>query len=228
MSQHPLDLLPDEVRARSLAGLRTGRFVTALVSTTLLVVILATHSVLHLGRKRSECAVAEEQAELVLRTEQKAEELASRIDGYRNLIDLYERIALPLEVSRVISTIVNELPATMTLDRIDLDAAARRTGSVARSKGLEDGDAPPPRVLHGEVAGFAVTDQEIAELVARLGAIRPFRDVSLDFSRTREVRGRKAREFRLSLWIDLDVPYAVSDRTSAETPPREELTHADE
>ncbi|MHC4128286.1 MAG: hypothetical protein ACYSUA_08985, partial [Planctomycetota bacterium] len=38
-----------------------------------------------------------------------------------------------------------------------------------------------------------------------------FSQVSLDFSRTRTVRQRNAREFRISFRADLDVRYEVED-----------------
>ena len=64
-----------------------------------------------------------------------------------------------------------------------------------------------PRVLTGELSGFAATDQDVAQLVANLEHVGVFEQVSLDFSRTRSVRGHNAREFRISLRSDLDVRY---------------------
>ena len=76
-----------------------------------------------------------------------------------------------------------------------------------RSRGRELVEGPPPRVLVAEVAGFAASDADIAELVERLSNRAPFAAVNLDFSRTRGLRGRSAREFRLSFKIDLEKPY---------------------
>jgi hypothetical protein len=68
----------------------------------------------------------------------------------------------------------------------------------------------PPRVLTGEISGFAANDQHIAELVSALESTAPFQNVSLDFSRSRRVNDRDAREFRLSFRIDLDDTYQVT------------------
>ncbi len=117
----------------------------------------------------------------------------------------------------------------MTRERISLEVGARRfAGSSRRNNPANDGrkDRSVGRSLAGTVAGFAATDQEIADLVAAIGAIPPFRDVSLDFSRTRSVRDKPAREFRLSFWIDLDRPYEVVDMPKTAAAP-EELGHVE-
>ena len=64
-----------------------------------------------------------------------------------------------------------------------------------------------PRQLRIELSGFAASDAEIAELVGRLRVIDPFENVSLDLSRTRPIGGQHAREFRLSLQVDLEAQY---------------------
>ena len=67
----------------------------------------------------------------------------------------------------------------------------------------------------------------IAEFVSNLEGVDPFSDVSLDFSRTRSVRGFTAREFRLSFRIDLEVKYVQAmeavDSAAGET--TEEADH---
>jgi hypothetical protein len=218
MSQHALDLLPASIRARSLAGVRAGRFIMALVALAALLVVFATHSVLRRDRLREARRAAEAQADLVLRTERQAAEIQARIDEHRRLIDLYHRIALPVDLSRVLAAVVSELPEPVTLERMDLDATARRPVVSARSRGVTGPAAagpPPPRVLRGELAGFALTDHEVAGLVDRLAQRPPFGEVSLDFSRTRVVRQTNAREFRMSFVIDLDQPYDVVSAPAA-------------
>ena len=68
-----------------------------------------------------------------------------------------------------------------------------------------------PRELNGELSGFAINDQDVAQLVANIEDLALFDDVNLDFSRTRSVRGRNAREFRVSFSADLDFRYEVID-----------------
>jgi hypothetical protein len=215
MRQHPIDLLPASIRARSQAGLRTGRYVASATIAVVLIVVASTHSRLALTRAQAELAVATEEADLVLATEARANEISALIDETHEYIDRYQQLSLPLETSSVLATLVNGMPSGMTLDRIDIDAGARRNNRSARSRGSALLEETPPRVLTAELSGFAPDDKDIAEFVSWLDEIEPFRDVSLDFSRTRDVNGHVAREFRLSFAIDLEVPYEVTTVPSA-------------
>ena len=210
MRQSPIDLLPDSIRARSRAGVRTGRYITVGLASIVILVIAATHTRLSFQSALDELAVTREQANLVLTAEAKAAELKSMIASVQDDILHYERIALPLNQTAVLATVINEMPAGVSLDRIDLDAGARRSPRSPRSKGEANPEKAPPRVLVAEVAGFAPDDDAIAEFVTRLSRLKPLCDVSIDFSRTLSVRGRSAREFRLSFRIDLDVTYEVA------------------
>jgi hypothetical protein len=226
MSQHPIDLLPEAIRLRSQAGLRTGRYITAAVAAVAILVLATTHTRLGLNRARADFAAAREQADLVLSTEAKAAELSTTIADLEGYTRRYDRIALPLEVSAVLATLINRLPDGMTLDRIDLDAGARRVARSPRSKGEKNPELAPPRVLTAEISGFAPDDGAIAEFVAALEQIEPFGGISVDFSRTRAVRGLMAREFRLSFRIELDVPYQiVAASTAAAGDEVQEATH---
>jgi len=208
MNQHSIDLLPEALRNRSQAGVRTGRYVGAVVLSAVVLVVLATHSRLELERSRGALNLSREQADLVLATEARARELHEMIAELNERVQRYERIAYPFEVTRVLATVINDLPEGMTLDRIDMDAGARRAVRSARSRDKEVNDTPP-RILTIELSGFAPDDDAIARFVSRLEGQTAYRRVSLDFSRTRAVRGILAREFRLSFSLDLDVPYDV-------------------
>lgn len=219
MSQHPLDLLPDSIRARSEAGARMGRYITAFVITVLVVVALTTHARLSLQGARAQLRTAEADADRVLTQEQKIETLQTQLTDLRGELELYSRVALPLPISRVVATIVNELPDSVALDRIDLDAQTRRSGQGPRTRSAEQTDQQLPRILVGELGGFAASDQDITELVKRLEGTAPFRDVNLDYSRSRLVRTQSAREFRVSFRIDLDARYELSDAGGDGTDP---------
>lgn len=221
MRQHPIDLLPPSIRARGQAGLRTGRYVASGVIAVLVIVVASTHARLSLTSAQAELAIATEEADLVLATEARANELTALMDDAREYIDRYQKLSLPLETGAILATVVNGMPSGMTLDRIDIDAGARRSSRSARSRGPSISTETPPRVLTGELSGFAPHDRDIAEFVSWLDGLEPFRGVSLDYSRTRDVHGHAAREFRLSFQIQLDTPYAVS---TAQAPRRIEAT----
>ena len=225
--QHPVDLLPSSIRARSLAGLRTGRYIAACVLGLIIVIAVATASRVRLDRVQHRLEAVRDQANMVMAADEQAAGLRADLGKIHEFIDRYGQIALPLETSRVLATAIRELPASVTLDRIEINAGARRSARSARSRG-RDGEEAPPRILTGTLSGFAVSDGEIAALVARLRDIPPFSEVSLDFTRTRVVRGRAAREFGLSFRIDLELAYDVIDGPAPPTAVVEaEVVHVD-
>ena len=181
----------------------------------MLLLVPATHSRLLLASARDRVRAAEEQADLVLTAEARANQLRNELRETRVFIDRYEHLAMPIPMSRLIATITNELPPSATLDRIDLNAAGRNATRNVRRRGLGDGAESPQRILIGELSGFAASDRDVADLVARLESLGLCRQVSLDFSRTRNIRGRSARQFRVSFRIDLDKAYEVVDREPA-------------
>jgi hypothetical protein len=215
MRQHSIDLLPESVRARGQAGLRMGRFIAISVAALSALVVTATHSRVMLRSEQEQFVIASAEANQLFATETRAVELRKILADTQAFTSMYDRIALPLDVSAVAATVINALPESVTLDQLDVDAGARMVSRSPRSKGVDAKAQTPPRVLTAEVSGFASTDQHIAELVAVLEATPPFRDVNLDFSRTRRVNGRDAREFRLSFRIDLDTPYTAPTNATA-------------
>ena len=212
MSQPPIDLLPESIRARSQAAVVAGRYIAALLIASMLLLVPATHSRFLLESAHDRMRAAEEQADLVLTAEAKASQLRDELRETRVFIDRYERLAIPIPMSRLIATITNELPPSATLDRIDLNAAGRNARSSVRRRGLRDNAESLQRFLIGELSGFAASDRDVADLVERLESLGLCRQVSLDFSRTRKIRGRSARQFRVSFRIDLDRSYEVVDR----------------
>ncbi len=210
MTQHAIDLLPDVIRARSQAGVVAGRYIVSLIIAVVLLGLAATHSRLMLDLARQRLRVAEEQADIVLSAEATATNLRETLDATSEYIRRYELIAMPVEISRVVATLVNLLPESTTLDRIDIKAGTPNAGRSARGRARK-GAGPARRSLTGELSGFALSDLQVAELVARIEDIGLFDQVSLDFSRSRTVRGVQARGFRISVRADLDVKFEVTD-----------------
>ncbi len=216
MSQHSIDLLPDQIRARSQSRIMTGRYISAVVAVVALLAIAATHSRVRLAHARQQLDKVQQRAELAIALETEASSLRAELRQQQQFTQRYEHIALPLEMSQVLATVVNVLPVNVTLDHLDLVVEARRSVRSARSRGTGDAKGPLPRVLSGELRGFAATDADIAEIVTRLESRSLFEHVSLDFSRTRSVRERIAREFRVSFRINLDRSYRVVAAPRAE------------
>lgn len=209
MSQHIVNLLPQPIVERSLAGLRTGRLILVTVMSLLVLMAAITTTRLELRRGRHELAATKTRADHVLEIERKAELLRTRRAALHRALSEYHQVSFPVNMSEVLGTVINALPPSATLDRIDMHAGARRVTMSPRSRGRDDAAdrGVAPRQLMCEISGFAASDEHIAELVDRLAGRAPFQSVGLDFSRTRTVRNRPAREFRISFRIDLDRRY---------------------
>ena len=223
MKQRPIDLLPESIRARSQAGITAGRYVACLLIAVVLLGLTATHSRLMLDLARQRLKVAEDQADIVLSAEAKARKLRDRLRARSEFVDRYELIALPVQVSRVVATVINLLPQSASIDRLDMYTGVRRGTRSARGRTTPQ-DGPLPRVLTGELSGFTATDEDVADIVANLESLGMFEQVNLDFSRSRMVRKHNAREFRISFQADLDARYEVLDQQTPDVHVVQEAT----
>jgi Tfp pilus assembly protein PilN len=214
MKQRPIDLLPQGIRARTQAGIVTGRYAAAVLIGVVLTGLLATHSRLVRDLARQRLRWAQQQADLALAEEAKAETLRFKLEETQKFIDGYDVIALPLDLSRIVATLANVLPRSATLERISLDVTSRRGAAAPRNKGAK-AEPPPGRVLVGEISGFAASDNDLVAIVKALEDVALFEQVNLDYSRTRLVRAHVAREFRISLRAPLDVRYEVVEPLAA-------------
>ncbi len=216
MRQHSIDLLPDSIRLRCQARVRTGQTIGAFAAVIGSLVLIISYGKFEVTQSQRELGLMREQANIVLGMEERALELGTSYKEANEYLSLYQSVAPPVDVSSVLATIINELPESVSLDRIDIDAGARVRIRTSRSRGAPSSsdDGPAPRMLNCEIAGFAASDEQVAEIVDRLRAQEPFDRVSLDFSRSRMVRETSAREFRLSCRIDLEQLYEVSPQES--------------
>ena len=216
MNQHPIDLLPPQVRQRAQAGQRTGRSVALFGGSLLLLVVIVTHSKMVLDSAQSRLESIQREASEAVEIEKSMQGLTADLAEAEAYVKIYQQVASPIPMSMILATVINALPATATLDEI---LAKIDTGSVIRSarsrSSSVDGEVAPRR-LRIELSGFAASDAEIAELVGRLRVIEPFDNVSLDLSRTRPIGGQHAREFRLSFQVDLEAQYVHAMSTQAE------------
>jgi len=220
-SQRPIDLLPREILERSLARLRATRIISTMVIMTIIGGVLATHARLTTMQMRQRLDTTEQKADRVLDIERRAQRLRDERAVMRTMVVSYAEVAHPLNVGDVLATVINELPESATIESIELTAGSQQA-RTARRRVVQQDDKPAPRVLIGEIGGFAMNDQQIATFVQSLSNRAPFEHVALDFSRTRVVRGRPARAFRMSFRIDLerryDVEYGATASASTDSP----------
>jgi len=210
MTQHPIDLLPESMRVRSEARAAASRNATIAIIAAAVLIATITHARLISGRAERQLDRLSSHAEMLDQNERQALEMHLELQKYRSLFERYHRVENPVPVSRLLATIVREMPESAALDRIALEMNAVSRGRRVRGGGWKADGESAPRVLVAELAGFARDDMAIASLVEHLDATPPLSDVSLDFSRQRIIHERSAREFRLSFTVDFEPRYVLS------------------
>ncbi|MCA9295218.1 MAG: hypothetical protein KC983_01850 [Phycisphaerales bacterium] len=208
-TQRPIDLLPREIFERSQAGLRAGRIISWMVVVTIIAGGIAAHARISLLETNQRLINTERDANRVLDIEQKTQHFREMQAHLQETIQSYNKVAHPVPISALLASVINEMPASTTVESIEFTAGSRRTARTPRRRTAQVNDEYVPRVLVGEIAGFSSSDQEIARFVQALQDRKPFENVGLDFSRTRTLRGKPAREFRMSFRIDLERAYTV-------------------
>jgi hypothetical protein len=203
MSQHSINLITPEIIQRTRAGIRTGRFILAGFMLTACMVLTATHSRLRLDGIVEEHSATSARAELALDLDHAADALQSEHDRLQTFMEDYHSVALPLEITRVIATLVEALPESVTIVNFDLEYAD-----------AEDSQNASARRLIGSIGGVAASDSDVAALAHGLGLRPPFDAVQLEYSRSREVRGRSAREFSVTFSVDLQGQFQLVDAAS--------------
>jgi hypothetical protein len=207
MMQHPLNLMPEEIRARAEAGQRLRRTITICLSVLLLAGGMATWSRIRFEQAGSQLSRLEALAQQSLDLESQTVRCLAVAKAIERSMVEYQTVALPVPVSSLMAGLVRVLPEGASLDAISLhyDDGTRLIG-----------DDESHRRLNGHIEGFAVSDEAVATLAKRLERLAPFEGVRLEGSRSRSIRGRSARGFTLIFSIDLDQPWLVR---SNELPP---------
>ncbi len=209
MRQHAIDLLPESLRARAQARTIASRNITFGVVALIVLVVVSTHARVQRLNAEDQLRETEAHARQVEAHEARVSELTEQLDEINQYVIVYRNTETPISISGLIASVVEKMPGSVTLDRIDLQMGTKRqirTSSRVASNRTSDAD-PVERVLLAEMSGFAVTDNDIAEFVSKLQQSAPFAQVSLDFSRQRVVNEQSAREFRLSFTVDLTRRY---------------------
>ena len=202
MSGRTMDLLPDAIRQNVQRAEDTQRIiVVGLISASLLI-----GAWIHGGIRASDAenrrTVAMEKAEEVLKAEQKTILLHAQLNMISDEIQAYRAIQIPFNISSLLATVVDEMPDSVTLSRIDLDASSLIGSPVRSGKGNEL-TAPPAR-LRGELEGVAANDVDVATLVESLRNRNPIGGVEVETSRHVEIEGQSARAFQIGFVINLE------------------------
>jgi hypothetical protein len=189
-----MNLLPEQYVERSKNKARSSRVAIAIIVTLCAVATVATHSRLAMNSSVEHLVIAQSRANSALELEVDATSLELRKANLESFINRYNNEKITFAMGDLVATITNLLPTSMTIEDLSLDIVQTEEG----------------KRISGRLAGFASSDESIASLVSSLHEKEPFGEVSMDFSKSRTVRGKRAREFRVSFLINLENEWDLS------------------
>ena len=210
MSGRMIDLMPDTIRRRAMAGQRLRKLLSIGIVTLGLLIAFATHSQLRRDHLQEALVVAESRAAQALQLESQAEDMKELRKEIESAMKSYERVALPIRMDVLMNRIVLALPESTTLEQLLLEYEDDSRRDLGKSDMMTFN-----RRIVGGISGFAASDDDVAALVQRLTDDEPFDDVRLEFTRSREIRGVSARAFQLTFTIDLNGSWEVGTQEIA-------------
>ena len=194
-----MNLLPEQYILRSRNRVRSSRVAIIVIASLCVLVAIATHSRISINSATEQLLVAQARANGAIEIEADASTLEIQKNELETFVKRYRKTVLPYEIGDIIATITNALPTSITVEELALD--------VLESEGA--------RILTGHIAGFGSSDESIAAVVSDFQDRRLFENVTMDFSRSRTVRGTRARGFRMSFSIDLSYDWVVQSTLAA-------------
>ncbi len=215
MNQPEINLIPQCVRDR-VAGRRISRRVqfAALAVGAIAVGFAAAARTID-ARSSAQLAAARDSSGPVIVLEQELASLRAEQAAIVAQLETQRSLVVAIPASAVVRAVAASLPAGALLEKIDLDYAnVQGTAKKIRRVGREE---PAPRELRGEISGIAANESDVGKLVDGLAALTPMSQVSLESSRSREFRGKNAREFRIHFKVDLDRRWKLPEVAGAET-----------
>ena len=193
-----MNLLPEQYIERSLNSARSSRVAIAIIITLVVIAAVATHSRLAMNAAVDQLVASQSRANSALKLEVDATTLEVRKTKLANFIERYDNSTNVFPMGSLVATIANMIPESMTLEEMSLDIVQTEKGNG----------------ISGRLSGFATSDELIAGVVSSMQKHAPFDIVRMDFSRSRTVRGVRARGFRISFLIELDQSWQLAKRTA--------------
>ena len=198
MNHGRIDLLPPVYGARARIRLANRRIILGSLAVGFLMVVLVFHARIRRAGAEDLLAVARDRAEQVIAAENMESRLLEEIESSRLRIEEWRRVALPLPVGRVLTTMSNVIPEDILLDRLQIDVTGIRTG-VRRQRSSD-------KRLLCQFEGMAPDEQTVRLLVERLRERDPFEEVRRGFTALDEGENEITTRFSVSFEVDLAKP----------------------
>jgi len=122
--------------------------------------------------------------------------------------EVLSKLGVSVETTRLMGLISQATPDSVALIGLSLQTEEKveQVRSVAAARSLKDKDPAVNRKLRVHVQGVAPSDAEVADLMAKLGAISFLEEVSMGYSHDADQNGHAVREFEVTFAVDLNAP----------------------
>lgn len=214
MSMHGVNLVPDRIAGRVRGGRASRRVLAASALLGATAMGLAGVARWTDARSSAQLAAARETSAPVIALEEEIAGLRAERAALERRVETQREVGVSIPASAVVRAVAASLPTGAMLERIDLDYAnVQGTNKKIRRAGKGE---DPQRELRGEIAGIAANESDVGRIIDSLTALAPMSQVSLESSRSREFRGRGAREFRIQFKVDLEKRWRLPEVASAD------------
>lgn len=233
MAQHS-SFLPEDYLEKRIAR-RTNVICLALFSVVMAGVVAAWFVT---GRQVSQ--VRQQRAEVRQQLTDKAKQLEQIEQLTQQRQTMVRKAALSAVLveriprDRLLSELINHMPATMGLLEMDLSTKVLRTApqpktsmereakSSRRNKAAQITEEPLPELQPTEVSldlvGLAPTDVEVAQFMAALSSHPMFQNVNLQYSEQTKVDDHDVRKFKIEMTINQDLDLSQVEKTMVARP----------
>jgi len=120
---------------------------------------------------------------------------------------IIQKLGLPVEMSRLLYTLDQNLPRQMSLTNLSFDTQEQLkvAGTLAAARFATQGDNIDRR-LRVRLDGVAPTDNDVANFLTGLARVPYFDDVAMSYTRDRSDGGHVMREFEVTFSVNLNQP----------------------
>jgi len=118
---------------------------------------------------------------------------------------IVQKLGLPVEMSRLLYALDQQLPKEMSLTNISFDTQEQLkvVGTLTAAHFATQGDNIDRR-LHVRLDGIAPSDDDVANFLTGLSRVPFFDDVAMSYSRDHAGNGRVMREFEVTFSVNLN------------------------
>lgn len=189
---------------------RIAVIVQAWATVGLLVVLLVTTglSKFRLINARAELSNVRQQMAVTQKDLDELESMKQLQRRWSEQGEVLAKLGVSVESTRLMGLLAQATPESIALIGLNLQTEEKveTVKSVAAARAMKDKEPSIDRKLRVRVQGVAPSDAEVADLMAKLGAVVFLEDVSMSYSKDADQNGRAVRQFEVTFAMDLNAP----------------------